>query len=200
VGNLAPALLAGGAGPAVRALRAARAASTLDRAVSAGEGDAALAQGQEAHGALRPASTYKRKAVAADGAPTLSGWRQPRLEGFRYASPEQVRTLAQQVNHELKPEPFLDHAGREPGWPGKFHASHAEKQQLLTRTSDTIAVNRPMCTDCQAMFKKYVNYTGHPLHVTDPVGTHSFYPRVRPRTHDTAVAAGAAGAGQHHSP
>jgi len=200
VGNLAPALLAGGAGPAVRALRAARAASTLDRAVTAGEGDAALARAHSARGYVRPLSTARKKTVAADGSPTLSGWARPRPDGFHQASPEQIRNLADQINHRLEPStpPHKGYAGHDPGFSGKAAASHAEKQQLLTRTSDHIGVTRPMCPDCQAMFKKYVDYTGHPLYVTDPKGSHTFYPTIRPRGADAGAAALAAGSGHHH--
>jgi hypothetical protein len=116
--------------------------------------------------------------VAADGEPTLSGWKQPRPDGFTKATPEAVRDHAQRIGHDLAPNRAFDQSRRlgSDGWPGRYQASHAEKQQALTAPDHPIAVSKPMCPDCQEFFLRHAIHTGRPQVVTDPDGTRLFHP------------------------
>jgi hypothetical protein len=138
----------------------------------------ALARADQARARLPGSDEFARKAVAADGEPTLSGWKQPRPDGFTHATPEAVREYAQRIGHDLAPNRAFDQSRRLglDGWPGRYQASHAEKQQALTAPDHPIAVTKPMCADCQEFFRRHAIHTGRPQVVTDPDGTRLFHP------------------------
>jgi hypothetical protein len=138
----------------------------------------ALARAEQARAGLPGSDEFARKAVAADGEPTLSGWKQPRPDGFTHATPESVRDYAQRIGHDLAPNRAFDQSRRmgSDGWPGRYQASHAEKQQALTAPDHPIAVTKPMCPDCVEFFHRHAIHTGRPQIVTDPDGTRLFHP------------------------
>ena len=136
----------------------------------------ALTRAQQAKAGLPATGEFARKAVAADGKPTLSGWKQPRPDGFGHATPEAVRDHARRIGHDLTPNRARDQSWRSDGWPGKYQASHAEKQQALTAPDHPIAVTKPMCPDCQEFLRRQAIDTGRPQVVTDPDGTRLFHP------------------------
>ncbi len=115
------------------------------------------------------------KTAASDGERTLSGWKQPRPTGFSEVSPEQVRDFSGEIGHELEKSGGLDQVRRD-GFPGKYQASHAEKQLSILRPDDPIAVSEPMCNDCNGFFQKRAIYRNSPQVVTDPNGTWIFRP------------------------
>lgn len=217
IGNLAPdavaALVTGGAAPAVsRSLKGADAAGDLARnAERLSEGGRAYERAQRARDGLPPLKKFDGKASASNGEPTLSGWAQPRPNGYGSATPEDVRALADEIGHPLDPDTrgFRDQTSRPDGFPGKFNASHAEKQQALTSPGSDIAVTRPMCDDCVGFHSRLAKHTGQPLLVTDPEKSHLFlpdghvvesptvedFPRLQDplRFHGHAAAAGGAG-------
>ncbi len=180
LGNLAPdavaALATGGAAPAVsRSLKGADAAGDVARnAERLSEGGRAMDRATDAQASLPDTQAFKKKTSASNGDPTLSGWAQPRPDGFGSATPEDVRKLADEIEHPLKPHPHdqLDRGG----FDGKYNASHAEKQQALTSPGSDIAVNRRMCTDCVEFHKKLAQHTGQSQLVTDPDGPKLFLP------------------------
>jgi hypothetical protein len=180
LGNLAPdavaALATGGAAPAVsRSLKGADAAGDLARnAERLSDGGRAFERAQSAHDALPP-GVARRKTSASNGDPTLSGWQQPHRDGYTGAAPEDVRQLSDEIGHQLSPH-LHDQLNRPDGFPGKYHASHAEKQQALTSPGSDIAVTRPMCPDCVDFHRKLAEHTGRPQVVTDPNSTRLFLP------------------------
>lgn len=91
-----------------------------------------------AAGVNGPNPKGKGKAVAADGGRTVSGWKRPAPAGYDYASPEQVKDLSDQIGHQLRPAGPRDQVAQG-GFSGKYHASHAEKQQAVLRPNDPVA-------------------------------------------------------------
>lgn len=180
IGNLAPdavaALATGGAAPAVsRSLKGADAAGDLARnAERLSEGGRAYERAQRAHDGL-PRRPRDEKTSASNGDQTLSGWKQPRPEGYGSATPEDVRALADKIGHPLDTH-IRDQLNRPDGFPGKYNASHAEKQQALTSPGSDIAVTRTMCPDCVGFHSRLAEHTGQPLLVTDPEKSHLFLP------------------------
>jgi hypothetical protein len=114
------------------------------------------------------------KAVAADGQPTVSGWSPP-PEGFAKATPEEVLAHSKKIGHTPKPAGGLDQTNRG-GFSGKYNSSHAEKQQAVIAPNKPVAVDLPMCDDCQAFYQKQAIYTKTTQVVTDPNGTWTFHP------------------------
>ena len=179
IGNLAPdaaaAIITGGAAPVVsRSLKGADTAGDLARnAERLSEGGRAYERATGAHGGLPDA--FGKKTSASNGDPTLSGWKQPRPDGFGGATPEDIQRLSNDIGHDLKPN-FLDQKNRPDGFEGKYNASHAEKQQALTSPGSDIAVTRPMCNDCVDFHRKLAEHTGQPQLVTDPNTSRLFLP------------------------
>jgi hypothetical protein len=136
----------------------------------------AVAQSQEALARARAAAkdVSVTKAVASDGVQTVSGWTGS-PGGFARVTPEEVASYSKKIGHELTPVGGPDQVSRG-GFPGKFNASHAEKQLAVARPNDPIAVSRPMCSDCQGFFRAQAEYTGKPQVVTDPDMTRVFQP------------------------
>jgi hypothetical protein len=90
---------------------------------------------------------------------TSSGWPSP---GRRSPAPNRAFDQSRRLGSD--------------GWPGRYQASHAEKQQALTAPDHPIAVTKPMCADCQGFFRRQAIHTGRPQIVTDPDGTRLFHP------------------------
>jgi hypothetical protein len=138
----------------------------------------ALTRAEQARAGLPKTREFRKKATAADGRLTLSGWKQPQPDGFTRATPEAVRDHARRIGHDLTPDPARDQTWRQgsDGWPGKYQAPHAEKQQALTAPDHPIGVSKPMCPDCVEFFRRHATHTGQPQIVTDPDGTRLFHP------------------------
>jgi hypothetical protein len=144
------------------------------------ESQAAMGRAVEAKNALPKTKQYARKTVASDGYTTLSGWDGKTTKapsGFNRVTPDDVRVHSEKIGHELKQNIGNDYnIHTKEGWPGKFNASHAEKQMTILSPSKPIGVSKPMCDDCQAFFSKQAQYTGKPQIVTDPEVTRIFMP------------------------
>jgi len=132
------------------------------------------AQGRASAAAEQLPNRFSGKAVASDGQKTVSGWRTP-PEGFAKATPEQVADYSKQIGYDLKPEPWADQTGSG-GFPGKYNASHAEKQMAVLSPGDPIGVSKPMCPDCLGFFKQQAIATGRTEVVSDPSVTRIFSP------------------------
>lgn len=115
----------------------------------------------------------KNKTVASDGIQTVSGW--SKNEGFTSVPPEDVAAYSDKIGHELQPAGGLDQI-KNGGFPGKYNASHAEKQMAVASPNEPIGVSREICNDCYNFFKLHAQETGKPQIITDPEGTHVFYP------------------------
>jgi hypothetical protein len=89
--------------------------------------------------------------------------------------PELVHEHAEAIGHELRPAGALDQVD-EGGFPGKYYASHAEKQQIVVRPDEPVGVSRPMCNDCIRFFQREAAYQGKPVTVSDPQATRVFSP------------------------
>jgi Family of unknown function (DUF6861) len=112
---------------------------------------------------------FRAKTVASDGERTISGWKQPRPDGYEGASPQQVRQVSRDIGHELEPHTY------DQDFPGQYNASHAEKQLSIVSPNEPIGVSKPMCTDCQNYFSKLAQARNADQVVTDPNGTWVFF-------------------------
>lgn len=116
----------------------------------------------------------KGKAVATDGGKYVSGWKDA-PEGFSKVSPNDVATHAKEIGHDLQAAGGADQVNGG-GFPGKYHASHAEKQHSVARPNEPVAVNIKQCPDCQKYFSKEAIFRGQDQIVTDPEMTRIFHP------------------------
>jgi hypothetical protein len=144
-------------------------------------GDTSIAKAQAAydravaaHGDLAPPSKFGGKTVAATKKPSLSGWTHGEMPGFEYIRPEEVKRMADDMDFEIRGGGAADHAGSEPGFKGKHHASHAEAQHLARNPGQPTGVDRPMCGTCQDLFTHASEYSNQPLLVQDPNGMRLF--------------------------
>jgi hypothetical protein len=180
VGGFAPDLVIGaltaGAGPALRSARGTQRVSEMPGDKSLQRSQEAYDRATAAHGGLRPPSAFSDKAVAATKRPTLSGWTHGGPDGFEYVRPEEVQRMADRMDFEIRGAGAADHAGTEPGFKGKHHASHAEAQQLARHPGQPVGVDRNMCSTCQGMYKEAARLSQQPLLVQDPQGARLFLP------------------------
>ena len=88
--------------------------------------------------------------------------------------PELVHEHAEAIGHDLRPAGALDQVD-EGGFPGKYYASHAEKQQIVVRPDEPVGVSRPMCDDCIRFFQREAAYQQRPVTVSDPQTTRVFF-------------------------
>lgn len=139
------------------------------------EANRAFERAQEAQNSLPATRELSGKTVASDGAPTISGWAEPKPNGFGGASPTAVQQKSIQIGHDLTPAGGRDQLNNG-GFPGKYNASHAEKQQSLLHPGEPVGVTRPVCTDCQAYFQKLAEAEHTRYVVTDPDETWIFNP------------------------
>jgi len=140
---------------------------------------AAIAASRDAYD--RAASDAKRlprsmsdKTVASDGEKTLSGWTN-KPPGYADVDPVHVVHLSNQNGHELRSGGAQDQINNG-GFPGKYNASHAEKQMTVASPDEPVGVSKPMCRDCQDYFAAQAQETGRPQVVTDPEVTRVFWP------------------------
>lgn len=76
------------------------------------------------------------------------------------------------IGHDLPPHRLFDQ-----GVPGRYNASHAEKQAFVADPSvSSVSVTKNMCSDCQNFFRKAAVQQGRDLSVTDPTMTRTFRP------------------------
>jgi uncharacterized Zn-binding protein involved in type VI secretion len=134
----------------------------------------AASQAAEARASTFAQDFPPKKTVSSDGKKTVSGWSEtPR--GYQNVSPEEVAAYSNKIGHDLKPAGGQDQVNRG-GFPGKYHASHAEKQMALASPDEPIGVSKPMCPDCQGFFSKHAVHTGKSQTVSDPEMTRIFNP------------------------
>jgi hypothetical protein len=135
-----------------------------------------------------PAS-LEGKCVAIDGEKTMSGYagKNPRgmPEDYSEATPDQIRDYSKTIGHDLaaKKPNFMDGLDKNgdslpgsDGWAGKYNSVHAEKQLGFLKPNDPIAVNKPMCSDCQGFFRQQAKYLEQYQFVTDPNGSWTYQP------------------------
>lgn len=91
-----------------------------------------------------------KKTVASDGnINTLSGWKAlDENSDFTRVAPEVVIDKSNEIGHKLR-----NSGANDQGTPGKYNASHAEKQ-LSIISEQPIGISQPMCSDCQNYFKQ----------------------------------------------
>jgi hypothetical protein len=180
VGGFAPdaviAALTVGGGTAVRATTGTQRVSEMSGARSLERSQRAYDRALDAHSGLRPPSAFGDKTVAATRKPTLSGWTHDDLDGFEYIRPEEVKRMAERMEFEIRGAGAADHAGGEPGFRGKHHASHAEAKHLARNPGQPVGVDRGMCGTCQNLYDHAAHYSQQPLLVQDPHQTRLFLP------------------------
>ena len=162
-------------------------AATMDSSLSQGvsESQAAYQRVQEATADLP--KSLEDKCVATDGGKTMSGYegKNPRNlpDGYSEAKPDQIREYSKTIGHDLAPKKpnfmdGLDNDGNSlpdsDGWAGKYNSVHAEKQLGFLKPNDPIAVNKPMCSDCQSFFRQQAMHLQQDQFVTDPNGTWTY--------------------------
>lgn len=91
-----------------------------------------------------------KKTIASNGAiNTLSGWKAlDENTEFTRVSVDEVFKKSNEIGHTLS-----NAGANDQGIPGKYNASHAEKQ-LSILSDEPIGISQPMCADCQDYFKK----------------------------------------------
>jgi uncharacterized Zn-binding protein involved in type VI secretion len=152
-----------------------------DLAGSVKESQEALGRAQDAHAKLMPKSRYDGKTVGSDGDKTISGWKPDKPAGFTSASPSRIKAYSDQIGHELRPD-MRDNLLKPDGtpdpdaFPGRYYASHADKQLAITNPGEPMAFDNPICKDCFAFFQKNAAATRKPQIVTDPECTRIFMP------------------------
>jgi hypothetical protein len=106
---------------------------------------------------------------------TASGWKFTPERSAIKVTPEQVKKHAEEIGHTLTPNSLLDQQKRG-GFPGRYHASHAEKKQIVARPNAQVGVNLPMCDDCIEFFKREARYRKKTQIVSDRQATRVFEP------------------------
>jgi hypothetical protein len=143
-------------------------ALTLEQAIQ--ESAEAYKRAQDAYDAL-PDGAKPDKTTASDGIKTLSGWGKKFRDLFAKVDPQKNIDYSKKINHDLRKAGARDH-----GVPGKAHASHAEKQVMIEKPGDPLGVSKIMCPCCKGYASKHAININKPVVVTDPSGTHIFYP------------------------
>lgn len=111
-----------------------------------------------------------KAAATVEGGPrTLSGW-EHKQDGFVQAT-DRVMERSKEIGHGLACSGYLDK-----GVPGRYNASHAEKQISIIAPDKPIAVSRPMCDDCPKYFTSLARFTDKPQVVSDTEYVRIFYP------------------------
>ncbi|MBU7005762.1 hypothetical protein [Phosphitispora fastidiosa] len=129
--------------------------------------DESIAAAIAERGKMTPAPKGKTSA-SVEGNSTESGW----TTGPRAAeNTEAVMELSKKMGHDLQPNKLLDQ-----GKPGRYHASHAEKQAAVAAPNKPIAVSAPMCDNCRRFFRALARYTGKPQTVAEPRAVWVFRP------------------------
>jgi len=116
-------------------------------------------------------SSLQDKAVAVAGRDkALSGWSGNKPSEFVKVDPEDVLRLSNKIGHQPKSAGAFDH-----GIPGRFYASHSEKQ-LAFLEHDVIEVSNTMCDDCIDFFAKLSQNTAKAKIVADSETVRIFLP------------------------
>lgn len=102
------------------------------------------------------------------GIRTLSGWKEE--PGYLQKTAE-VMAYSQEIGYQLKPAGPLDK-----GIPGRYNASHAEKQMSIAEPNQPIGLSKEMCLDCQEYFRALARYRGKLQVVAEPKVTRIFRP------------------------
>ena len=149
------------------AMRQAAAARTQAQHVA--ESQAAHTRAARVKEQLPATKRNKRKAVSSDRYnDALSGWSKDRPPGFLDPNFEEVLQVTDEMGHP-RTSHYVDQ-----GVPGKYFASHAERQMALNTKWPRIGVSKPMCPDCQGWFRSLAQYQRRDWYVTDPDGTWIF--------------------------
>ena len=149
------------------AMRQAAAARTQAQHVA--ESQAAHTRAARVKEQLPATKRNKRKAVSSDRYnDALSGWSKDRPPGFLDPNVEEVLQVTDEMGHP-RTSHYVDQ-----GVPGKYFASHAERQMALNTKWPRIGVSKPMCPDCQSWFRSLAHYQRRDWYVTDPDGTWIF--------------------------
>ena len=113
----------------------------------------------------------RQRAVSSDGVHTLSGWGLDRRPGgFQDPNVDEVLRVTDDMDYPRTVKDDWDH-----GEPGRYYASHAERQEALTAERPAIGVSKKLCEDCPGWFRHFAQYRGRTWYVTDPDGTWAFY-------------------------
>ncbi|WP_236796193.1 RHS repeat-associated core domain-containing protein [Amycolatopsis sp. GM8] len=125
---------------------------------------------------IDPFGLAKRKKCEGetDAVETMSGWqgKKPDPPNITRADPQDVLDLQQEIGHPAKRAGAMDQ-----GVPGKYFASHAERQAAVLDPGAPIRINLPMCPDCQDFFKALAAHRQQTQIVTEPGGiTRTFHP------------------------
>jgi hypothetical protein len=178
VGGMAPdaivAALTAGGGTAMRVVRGTRTVEEMSGSAALRRAETNLGKARDTHAGLEPPSSFAGKTVAATGRQsTLSGWAHAGedLPGITYVPPARVQSLAEDMQFKIRGAGAADQ-----GVPGRFHASHAEAQQMASAPAQPIGVDRPMCATCQKMLQHAATYSDQPLLVRDPDHARLFLP------------------------
>ena len=120
----------------------------------------AITSAKQAESKFGSFPSNKTVASTESGQRTLSGWTDK--EGFKQATDNVIRK-AEEIGHNLRPHKLLDQ-----GVPGRYNASHAEKQLSVIAPNEPIAVSRAMCSDCIPYFRQIAQTSGKVQIVSDP--------------------------------
>lgn len=125
---------------------------------------------------IDPFGLAKRKKCDAetDAVQTLSGWqgKKPDPPNITRADPQDVLDLQQEIGHPVRRAGAMDQ-----GVPGKYFASHAERQAAVLDPNAPVNISLPMCSDCQEFFKSLAAHRQQTQIVTEPGGiTRRFHP------------------------
>ncbi len=135
------------------------------------------------------------QARAESGAQTESGWSSSNHPTIHGQTTPQVVAIGASIGHTFAPDTFRDN-----GVPGRYHASHAEKQLNALRPGEPIGVSIRMCADCYNYFRLRARSMQRTLVVADPEVTRIFHPDGRVEVPALAGPAPAAtGPTAHHA-
>ena len=128
-------------------------------------------QARGAESLLGNVPTGKTVASIPNGSRSLSGW--GRTANYIDADDAVRRSmqLSEEIGHPLRGAGAMDQ-----GVPGRYYASHAEKQLAATNPNVPIAVSREMCSDCQVWFSRLAKYRNQSQVVADPYWVRIFRP------------------------
>lgn len=126
------------------------------------------------------------KTVASDGIVTLSGWKEEDRKNYNFNNVQYQEVM--DYYNTMKPKYKVDTHGRDTirygrglkqtkeTVPGRYFASHAERQQAVRDPNKPIGITEEMCNNCKKFFHAHANYQGVPQVVSEPDKTLIFYP------------------------
>ncbi|HEY7403862.1 MAG TPA: DUF4157 domain-containing protein [Candidatus Angelobacter sp.] len=140
---------------------------------------AAASQHEEsssAHASTLPRALSDKTVARSAGGLTISGYT-PLPESPIQATPARVaKHTSENLKLTLRAAGALDTAGTEPGFKGKYHAAHAEVQQMVARPNHPVGVSSAMCDSCRSIFKAEAKFRKRSQVVSDPQATRVFDP------------------------